>query len=124
MSTKTLQKSVDSGLIVFISGPCTGHPQNNYPAFIECERRIMECGNNVSVLNPAHILRGTATMHYEGYMEICFAMIRQADVVIQMDGWTKSNGAMREHHYARAMKKLLMSETDFINAETEKRNQP
>lgn len=81
---------------VYISGPMTGLPSLNYPAFNETEKWLkQEFG--CSVLNPARQPDG---MTYQEYMRLAYADLDQASAVFFLRGWKKSRGAKNE--YARA----------------------
>ena len=85
---------------VYISGPMTGLPEYNFPAFFAMARKLKERG--FSVLNPA---AWPARATYEEYLQHDIKMlIRYADAVVFLDGWEKSNGARVEMAVARALK--------------------
>ena len=85
---------------VYISGPMTGLPEYNFPAFFAMARRLKERG--FSVLNPA---AWPARATYDEYLQFDIKMlIRYADMVVFLDGWEKSNGARVEMAVARALK--------------------
>lgn len=87
---------------IYIAGKITGDP-NFKEKFKEVEEDLIDQGN--IVLNPARLPDG---MEYENYMEICFAMIRQADEVHFLDDWRDSKGAIREWYFANAHNKRIV----------------
>lgn len=86
---------------IYIAGKITGDPWYK-GKFKEIEDGLIEQGH--IVLNPVELPEG---MGYEDYMEICFAMIRQADEVYFLPDWKDSSGATREMHFAKAYKKKI-----------------
>ena len=87
---------------IYIAGKITGDP--NY--WLKFKAIANELLNNGDIaLNPADLPDG---MDYEDYMEICFAMIKQADEVHLLPDWRSSQGAIREWNYAKAYKKKII----------------
>lgn len=85
---------------VYISGPMTGLPEYNFPAFFAMARKLKARG--FSVLNPA---AWPARETYEEYLRFDIdMMIRYADAVVFLDGWEKSRGARAEMAVARGLK--------------------
>lgn len=78
---------------VYISGPMTGHKDNNYPAFFEAEERLKKMG--FDVINPA---RNTPPepATWEAFMRMAIKQVCDADAVVMLDGWRKSIGATTE----------------------------
>lgn len=85
---------------IYIAGPMTGLPDNNYPAFHEAARELQArgfeplnpavSGEEYLKENPHHILP------YEWYMREGLKMLLQADGVALLPGWRHSNGARFE----------------------------
>ena len=87
---------------IYIAGKITGDPWYK-SKFKDVEEDLIDEGN--IVLNPAELPEG---MGYEDYMEICFAMIRQADEVHLLPDWRDSPGTIREWNYAKAHNKRIV----------------
>jgi len=77
--------------VVYISGPMTGLPDCNRPAFHRAAAELSAAGH--AVLNPACLPDG---LEYEQYMAIDLAMVAQACTVALLPGWELSEGAARE----------------------------
>lgn len=104
--------------VIYIAGPMTGLPGLNRDAFnakaVELERE------GYVVLNPAVLPGG---LRQDQYMDICLAMVRSANYVMMLDGWTLSDGALAEYALAKKLghtildqqHKLLLN-CDVINA--------
>ena len=78
--------------ICYLSGPMTGMPMFNYPAFYGAAG-LIEKEFQCEVLNPARQPNGLA---YEEYMKLAFADLERATVIVLLDGWENSPGAKRE----------------------------
>ena len=104
-------------MIVFISGPMSGLPNNNYPAFDAAAERLRSEGH--SVVNPAESSRymmrmlqpPVATNTYASlesptwfdYMGIALSALQAVDAFLQLPGWQNSYGARIEALVAEKM---------------------
>lgn len=80
---------------VYISGPMTGKPNHNKPAFHRMERLLSRSG--MKVLSPANYSKEHT---YEWYMERDLRMVMDATATIMLLGWKKSRGASAEYEVA------------------------
>jgi hypothetical protein len=87
--------------IVYISGPMTGYPFHNYPAFHAAEQRLAMLP--VRILNPARNYGGRTDLPREQYMRMDLENVLRADVLYMLRGWEESNGALLEHNIAREL---------------------
>jgi hypothetical protein len=85
---------------VYVAGPMTGLPQDNYPEF----NRVSEWlrGQGLVVLNPAENRRPLDPT-WLNWMRIAVPLLVQCDAVVLLNGWDKSRGAMIEYDLARAL---------------------
>lgn len=90
---------------IFISGPMSGLPHFNRPAFHEAARLLDSQGH--IALNPATLPDGLSEKEY---MDICLSMLRCADAIYLLDGWKLSAGARAEHALAEKLALLIISE--------------
>lgn len=87
---------------VYLSGPMTGLPEYNIPAFNAEATRLRECG--FKVLNPADPMPDEDAVRklenpdarFRAYMSRDLSWICVSDVVAQLPGWEKSRGATLE----------------------------
>ena len=117
---------------VYCSGPMTGHPDLNRPAFDAAERRLSEQGH--FVINPVNIsvtfgtaeelaksfgaLYGHTPFGGFGYspslaravMDADLAAVRSCDAIYLLRGWETSRGAKRELAEALARKLEIIQE--------------
>jgi hypothetical protein len=87
---------------VYIAGPITGI-FNYKQKFNIAENRIKEMGH--IAINPSFLPEGL-----KHYMDICIAMIDQADSILLLDGWQNSIGANIELDYAKQHDKQILYE--------------
>jgi hypothetical protein len=83
---------------VYISGPMTGLPAVNFPAFHAEAARLRALGFHVEI--PAENSappRGT----WKGWMRLSIAQIVTCDRVHMLPGWEGSRGAVIEHRLAK-----------------------
>lgn len=81
-------------LKVYIAGPMTGLPDNNYPAFDKAEFELRNQGH--TPLNPA-LNKGT---RWIDFMRRSLEQIAQADAMYMLKDWQISKGAKIEHQLA------------------------
>ena len=92
-------------MIVYIAGPITGHLRYR-ENFKKAEDTLTAMGH--IVINPSRLPSGL-----EHYMQICKAMIDQADAIFFLRGWEGSKGGMEEYKYAVDTGKKIFYEEDF-----------
>jgi len=80
--------------IAYISGPMSGRPEFNYPAFEAASKVLQHEG--YAVLSPADNFGGNTTLERELYMEQDIRNVLSADRVVVLKGWHKSPGALLE----------------------------
>lgn len=78
---------------LYISGPMTGLPDFNRPAFDEAARQLRAAGYRV--LNPAET-RLPWGAQWEDYMRVAIAQIAACDGIAILPGWDESRGAQVE----------------------------
>ena len=83
---------------LYISGPMTGLPSMNYPAFHVEAARLRELGYIVE--NPAEN-RFQPSWHH--YMRVAIRQMLTCDQVALLPGWKRSRGALIEHWIAIAL---------------------
>ena len=93
--------------IVYIAGPMTGLPMLNYFEFYGWSG-LIEKEFNCRVLNPARHENG---LEYEEYMRRAFLDLECANIIVLLDGYYESRGAIREFDFA--MKRRI----DFYHAD-------
>lgn len=77
---------------VFISGPMTGYPESNRPAFMEAEKELKAAG--FTVVNPATF--GIDDLSNVEIARIDLTALLSCNYIYQLDGWDKSKGASAE----------------------------
>ncbi len=100
---------------VYLSGPMTGLPDLNFPAFNAAAFRLRTQG--LDVVNPAEI-NPDAALTWEQCMRADIKALCECDVIALLPGWEGSKGAHLEVHIAHrlgikvtALDTLLCSES-------------
>lgn len=85
-------------MIVYIAGPMSGHPQNNYPAFWYTADRLRAHG--IAVLCPADLPKMDS---WQDYMRASLTMLAQATHIHFLSGSESSRGALIESFIAQQL---------------------
>src|SRR5688572_7215992 len=88
---------------IYVSGPITGRPELNLPAFRSAEEKIRSLGLRAIV--PHDLVEG---MHpekflWEDYMRVCIRHMMDCEAVVTLDDWEESPGAKIEVRLAREL---------------------
>lgn len=89
---------------LYLSGPMSGYPLDNYPAFHAEARRLRELGYHVE--NPAEN-PPPSDRSWHGYMRLALAQLLTCEGIALLPGWERSRGATLEHHVAKALGMLV-----------------
>lgn len=82
---------------VFISGPMTGYPEWNFPAFYAAEGKLAISGHKV--INPAREFDGIPPEEVGSWsecMRIAMRHLTDARSLVVLSGWQESRGAKLE----------------------------
>ena len=97
-------------MIVYISGPITGIPDNNREAFCAAETKLhdrLKNSENYEIINPQKIAKEVektlAVPKWEDYMRACIKELCRADTIIFLPGYENSKGAMLEKEIAEKL---------------------
>jgi hypothetical protein len=94
---------------VYISGPMTGYPDFNKPAFNREAERLRVLGYDV--VNPAE-LNPDPTTPWADCLRNDIAHLVTCDALVMIEGWEKSNGAHLEMHIAHRVGMLILQARD------------
>lgn len=103
------QQSTMNKKTIYLSGPITGMPENNFREFALVEERLNAMGYNV--INPHVICQNVNPKlfkneeeYWQHCMRLCVAeMAAFADTVLTLKGWEDSRGAKEEVGIAREL---------------------
>lgn len=84
---------------LYISGPMTGMPDWNYPAFNAKASELRAMG--LEVVNPAEDKE--PDLEWSDYLRIDIRLLMDCDGIYMLPGWSESRGARLEHHVAREL---------------------
>lgn len=85
---------------IYIAGPMTGLPDNNYPAFHAAAVQLRAQGHMVA--NPAEN-EAPSCGTWLGYMRLALAQLILCDAVHLLPGWSRSRGATVEFALAKGL---------------------
>lgn len=86
---------------LYLSGPMSGLPDFNFPAFHEAAARLRAA--NVEVVNPAEHFDGRTDLPREMYLRQDVADLLTVDGIVMLPGWAGSKGAQLELAIAQAL---------------------
>jgi hypothetical protein len=93
--------------VVYISGPMTGLPEFNLPAFRTAKAALVALG--FDVLSPADVAGAEGTDKPRAfYIRRDLEMLLKADAIFLLDGWDKSKGALLELNVAHELGLLML----------------
>jgi hypothetical protein len=99
--------------ICYLAGPMTGIPDWNKPAFRQAIKRLTDKG--WTVLSTVDMPIGL--QHHE-YLIIAYAMIKVADVMVMLPGWSDSAGAVAERQFALERGVLVRDYREILDRRT------
>lgn len=86
---------------LYVSGPMSNLPDNNFPAFHAAAQELREAG--YTVINPAEIEGAEGDQWADFLRRDLRAMLAQADGIVLLTGWSESRGSRLEITVARAL---------------------
>lgn len=86
--------------IIYISGPMTGLPQNNFPAFHAAAQDWRTAG--YAVRNPAEVGEEVG-LAWTDYMRKDLKLLAECNTIFLLQGWEKSQGAHLELQIAHRL---------------------
>jgi Domain of unknown function (DUF4406) len=101
---------------VYLSGPMSGLPNNNFPTFHSTARALRLLG--YSVVNPAELkteVTGlTEEQAWREFMKTDIKMLVHCDAIVMLPGWNESRGATLERTIAKSLSMTVMSLIDAV----------
>ena len=95
-------------LKIYLAGPMSDLPDNNYPAFNDMARKLRAYGG-LTVLNPAENA-APSDPSWVNWMRLSFKQVADADAIVLLKGWSDSAGAKAELQMARVLKLPVLYE--------------
>ena len=100
---------------IYLSGPMTGLPHGNRPAFLEAAQSLRARG--FRVINPAEY--GSPEDDWYAAMRRDIRMLMDADAVVTLPGWERSRGARLEVYVACQLNMPVYTLTACLRAAEE-----
>ncbi|TCK39665.1 uncharacterized protein DUF4406 [Paraburkholderia sp. BL8N3] len=98
---------------IYVSGPMTGLPDLNKPAFNAEAARLRAEGHEV--VNPAEVDLGPDA-EWLDYMKVDIALMCPCDMIFMLPGWEKSEGARMERRIAMDLKLRVVYAAEAVAA--------
>lgn len=95
--TNTQQPAADKPRKIYLSGPMTGLPELNFPAFNKAAAMLRQAG--FEVINPAELCKDDG-MTWHDCMRVDIKALCDCDDIGLLQGWEGSSGAHLEVHIA------------------------
>jgi hypothetical protein len=95
------QVEEEPSMIYYLSGPMTGLPDYNRPAFNEAAAELRSHG--FTVWNPAEEFDATTIYPRKIYIRKDIEALLKSDAIVMLDGWENSAGARLELDMAREL---------------------
>ena len=86
---------------IYIAGPMTGKPDENFPAFFAAGQRLQDAG--YATINPASHGHSEPGKDRAWFMRRDIPMLLEADAIVMLPGWEESIGASLEYHIAQVL---------------------
>lgn len=99
---------------IYLSGPMTGIPDFNRPAFNTEAARLRALGYDV--VNPAEINPTEAQLNWHECLRNDLSALLSCDTIAMLDGWMNSNGAHLEMHVAHRIGIKIVEAKDIGQA--------
>jgi hypothetical protein len=85
---------------LYLSGPMTGIPEHNFPAFNRATAELRALG--IDVVNPVEV-NPDATKSWSQCLREDIKALCDCQGIVLMPGWAQSNGAQLELHVAHRL---------------------
>ena len=96
---------------IYLSGPMSGLPEHNYPAFHAAAAKLRALGYQVE--NPAENPEPPCKS-WAGYMRLALAQLVRCEVTVRLPGWQKSRGAVIESSISRMLGMDVQDYASFV----------
>lgn len=81
-------------MILYVSGPMSGYPEWNMPAFNQASEKLRRQGHRV--FNPAETAGGDGDLPRDRLISVDIAYIQNSDALVMLPAWKLSLGANLE----------------------------
>lgn len=86
---------------IYVSGPMSGYPQNNVPAFNAAAKKLRAKG--YKIVNPAELDKGEPCRTWVDCLRRDLKWLVTCDAIATLPRWKKSKGANLEIHVGKEL---------------------
>ena len=101
---------------VYLSGPMSGLPDNNFPTFHAAAHALRKIG--YEVVNPAEFTTDVNGLDSDAawrkFMQEDIKALVDCQAIVMLPAWAESRGATLERHIAQGLSMRVMTLTDAI----------
>lgn len=94
---------------LYLSGPMTGYPEFNFPAFVRAADELRRAGHDV--LAPHETDEQSC---WEDYLRVDLRLLLDCEAVATLPNWEKSRGASLECHVAKCLSMPIAPVADYL----------
>lgn len=99
-------------MTIYLSGPMSGLPDYNYPAFDAAAATLRRNGH--TVFNPTETFGGATFLRKEQYLAVDYVAVQVCDGLVTLPGWESSVGATAERAVALSLGKPVWEFAEFV----------
>lgn len=88
-------------MLIYVSGPMTGYPKHNFPAFNAAAKKLRARG--FEIVNPAELDAGEPCNSWEECLRRDIKWLMKCTAIATLPGWKKSKGAKLEIHIGKEL---------------------
>ncbi len=99
---------------IYISGAITGMPDLNRNAFAQATKTFRDLG--YIVVNPHELCDGMAPEEWHKCMRKCITALMDCEVVIMLDNWYGSRGALVEYQIAFSLGMEVFNQEFYLKS--------
>jgi len=99
-------------MTLYLSGPMSGLPGYNYPAFNAAAAMLRRNGH--TVFNPTETFGGAIFLRKEQYLAVDYVAVQVCDGLVMLPGWEGSQGATAERAVALSLGKPVWEFAEFV----------
>ena len=102
---------------IYISGPMTGLPKHNFPAFSKATKKLRKLG--YKVISPAELDKGKKQLTWNKCLRRDLIQVVKVDAIATLLGWKDSKGANLEVYVGKELNMPIHTVSYYIDNKKE-----